>query len=80
MDARDHILRSAALRGQGDFKAAIDEIETNRSKFDDISLLPALLQALYAAHERNDYAVARGYVDEILKIDPHIPNINHYLS
>lgn len=79
MTARQHIQKSAALRGQRKFAEAIAEIENNRSSFDDISLLPALLQAFSAAHEAGDKKAAQSYAEEIKKIDPDVPSIQSYL-
>ena len=75
MTARQHILKSAALRGKRKFAEAIAEIENNRSSFDDISLL----QAFSAAHEAGDKKAAQSYAEEIKKIAPDVPSIQSYL-
>lgn len=79
LTAKQHIQKSAALRGQKKFGEAIAEIENNRSSFDDISLLPALLQAFKAAHEAGNEQAAQSYAKEIRKIDPDVPSIQSYL-
>ncbi|WP_065331148.1 hypothetical protein [Tritonibacter mobilis] len=79
MPTKQHILKSAALRGQRKFDDAISEIENNRSSFDDISLLPALLQAFYAAHEAGDKQAAQIYAEQIKTIEPDVPSIQSYL-
>jgi len=79
MSAQDHIHRSAALRGLRKFSDAIAEIENNLHLFDDITIVPALLQAFYAAHEAGDVSKAKGLACEIAKRDPNIPSIKTYL-
>lgn len=79
MAGRAHIKQSAALRGKRDFAAAIEEIENNIDKFDDTSILPALLQAFYAAHESGDTAKAKELAQKIFALDPNIPSIASYI-
>lgn len=79
MSGEEHLKASAVLRGQGRFSEALSEIENNRSSFDEITLVPALLQALYAAHEAGDTEKARALATELAKHDPNIPNVKKYL-
>ena len=79
VSAQDHINRSAALRAKGDYFLAALEIENNRDKFDDVSILPALLQAFYAAKEAGDRSEAENYAREIAAHDPEVPSIQDFL-
>jgi hypothetical protein len=43
------------------------------------TVVPALLQAFYAAHEAGDVSKAKELACEIAKRDPNIPSIKIYL-
>lgn len=79
MSAADHIKKSAALRGKGQFDEAIAEIENNRASFDEITIEVALLQAIYAAAEKGDDAKAKSLAQELATYDPDIPTVKKYL-
>lgn len=79
MSGEEHLKACAILRGQGRFSEAVAEIENNRASFDEITLVPALLQALYAAQEAGDSEKARALAMEIAKHDPNIPTVRKYL-
>jgi hypothetical protein len=79
MSGEQHIKASVALRGQGRFSDAIAEIETHLASFDDITLVPALLQALYAAKEMGNTQKARELAQQLAKHDPGLPSIQEFL-
>jgi hypothetical protein len=54
MSGERHLKASVILRGQGSFSEAIAEIEDHLASFDEVTLIPALLQALYAAEGAGD--------------------------
>jgi hypothetical protein len=76
---RKHILTAAWLRGQGRFTEAIAEIENNFASFDEIMIVPALLQALYAANENNDHPKAREIAQKLAKHDPKVRSVKDFL-
>lgn len=75
----NHVKASAALRGQRRYEEAIAEIENNRDAIDEDILLPALMQAFYAAKEGQIADRVRQYAQEIALHDPDIPSIQGYL-
>lgn len=79
MAGKNHVLQSAALRGRGAFADAVAEVENNRAAFDEYTLIPALLQAFYAADEGGLHAKAKALAKEIVEQDPDIPSIKKYL-
>jgi hypothetical protein len=80
MSGEEHVRASARLRGERKFKEAIAVIESNRASFDDVSTIPALLQAFYAAREAGDSTKAREIAQELVKYDPEIPTIRKFLD
>lgn len=80
MSGEQHVKASAALRGQGKYAEAIAEIEDNLSAFDDVSLVPALMQALYAAKAAGDTSKAREIAQQIALHDPDVPSIKEFLA
>ena len=79
MTGQKHILESARLRGQGNAKDALDEIEQNLDSFDDVTMVPALLQGIYAAEALGDKKKAESIAQELHTIDPDIPTLKKYL-
>jgi hypothetical protein len=79
MSGSQFIHQSAALRGQGNFDAAIAVIEANISNFSQEELLVALLQAFYAANEGGHTERAQGFAIQIQALDPNIPTIAQFL-
>lgn len=79
MAGEEHIKKSAALRGQRQYDAAIAEIEDNRAAIDPDILVPALMQALYAAKEGQMEDKVRQYAQEIATHEPELPSIQPYL-
>jgi hypothetical protein len=79
MSGEQHIKASARLRGQGKYVEALAEIENNLASFDDITIVPALLQALYAAEATGDASKAQDIASELQKHDPDIPSVKKYL-
>ncbi len=79
MSGRKHVLTSAALRGQGKFAEAIAEIEDNIKSFDEVMMVPALLQALYAAKAAGNVKKSRELARQLAKHDPDIPSIKEFL-
>ena len=79
MSGAEHVRRAAALRGQKKFPEAIAEIESNRAVFDDISTVPALLQAFYAAREGKNEEKAKSIAAELVKLEPGIPSLKGYV-
>ncbi len=80
MSSRKHVLTAAALRGKGKFAEAIAEIEDNIKSFDEETMVPALLEALYAAKEAGDVKKARELAQQLAIHDPDIPSIKEFLS
>jgi hypothetical protein len=58
---------------------AIAEIEQNRSNLDDITTVPGLLQAFYAAQQLQDDSKAQGFARELVKLEPGLPSIQKHL-
>ena len=79
MTGEEAIKKAAEFRGKGQFQDAIDVIDNNRSSFDDITLLPALMNGLYAAKELGDQEQAKRIAAEIAQIEPELPSIQEYL-
>jgi len=79
MSGEEHLKASAMLRGQGRFAEAVAEIENNIATFDEVTIVPALLQALYAAHEGGNPDKARALAQQLAKYDPNIPSVKKYL-
>ena len=79
MSGKKHVTASAALRGEGKFSEAIAEIEDNIKSFDDVMIVPALLQAVYAAKEAGDKKRARELAQQLAKHDPDLPSIREFL-
>ncbi len=79
MTGEQLIRKAAAMRGNGHLQDAINEINNNRTAFDDITLVPALLQAFYAAKELDDTAQATTFAKELAALEPDIPSIQDYL-
>jgi hypothetical protein len=79
MSGENHIKASADLRVQLKLQEAIDEICNNKQNFDDTTLVPALLQAFYAAHQIPDKDMAKALAQELSQHDPDIPSIQNYL-
>jgi hypothetical protein len=80
MSGRKHVLASAELRGKGKFVKAIAEIEENISSFDEVTIVPALLQAIYAAKAAGLTKKAKHFAEQLAKHDPDIPNIKEFFS
>lgn len=76
----DLVRQAAALREQGNLQQAIELVEANLSKFDEITRLLALLQAFYAAKEANDQSKARSLAKLVAAEDPEVPSIQEYLE
>jgi hypothetical protein len=79
MSGEEHLKASAMLRGQSRFAEAVAEIENNIATFDEVTIVPALLQALYAAHEGGNPDKARALAQQLAKYDPNIPSVKKYL-
>jgi hypothetical protein len=79
MSGEQHVKASAALRGRGQFAEALAEIEDNLASFDDITIVPALLQALYAAKSAGDTTKAQEIARQLAQHDPDIPSIKEFL-
>lgn len=79
MSGEQHLMASAVLRGQGKFSEALAEIENNLASFDEVTIVPALLQALYAAEAAGDGAKAARLGAQLVKHDPNIPSLKKYL-
>lgn len=71
----DLVKESAKLRGQGNVQQAYDLIMDDLDAFNDITLLPALIQALYAAKELGDQAKMLEVAKLIYAEDPNVPSI-----
>jgi len=80
MSGKKHVMKSSELRGKGRFSEAIKEIEDNLSEIDDITMVPALLVALYAAMDKGDTAKAKELAARLVKHDPDIPTVKVFLS
>jgi len=74
------IKRSAQLRGQRDFAAAIDLIESRVAEFDPDCLLNAYMECFYAAREAGMKDKAREYAKLLAAIDPNIPSVEAFLK
>lgn len=79
MTGEQLIRKAAAMRGNRHYQDAINEIESNRAAFDDITMLPALIQAFYAAKELGDDDQARKYAREISILEPELPSIQSFI-
>jgi len=79
MSGKKHVLESAALRGKGKFSEAVAEIEDNIKSFDEVTIVPALLQAFYAAKAAGDVQKAKEIAGKLAKHDPDIPSIKEFL-
>ncbi len=79
MAGKKHVEASATLRGEGKFSEAIAEIEDNIKSFDDIMIVPALLQALYAAKEAGNTKKARELARKLVQHDQNIPSLKEFL-
>ncbi|MBV7522288.1 hypothetical protein [Ensifer sp. ENS12] len=81
MSALENAIRqSAALRGKGEFQAAInliDEALANASGDDDV-LVIANLEGLKAAEEAGFSAEAKRFAVAIKATDPDMPRIQKY--
>lgn len=72
----DDIVRQAAvLRAQGKFDDAIDLIERQLGALDDVSRIPGLLQAYYAAKQGGFSEKAKQLARLIAKEEPRLPSI-----
>lgn len=80
MLGEQHVKNSAALRSQGKLAEALAEIEANLASFDDTTLVPALLQAIYAAKAAGNLAKAREIARKLAQHDPDIPSIKEFLT
>jgi hypothetical protein len=67
------VKQSATLRVQGKFQEAIQLIELNLNQFDEITLLPALLNGYYAAQGANDHSKEKSFAKLIASEDPNVP-------
>lgn len=79
MAGEDHTRKAAAFRGKRDFEAAIAVIEDNRASFDEITIVPALLEAFYAAVEGELSDKARELAKELAALAPELPSIQRFL-
>lgn len=74
------ILQSAALRGAGRFKEAIDLIEKKLPEMHANCFQNAYLEVLYAAIEGQFQDQAFKYAKKLNKIDPDIPKVKEILK
>jgi hypothetical protein len=73
------VFEAAALRGAGEFAAAIALIESNLANLTSDSRIPGLLQAFYSAHEAGMKNKARELAHMIAAEEPGLPSIGEYL-
>jgi hypothetical protein len=71
--------QAAMLRGAKQFQDAISLIESNLSQLDCDTIVPALLQAFYAATEMKDNGKAMLFAMAIASKEPEMPSIQEYL-
>jgi tetratricopeptide (TPR) repeat protein len=79
-EMRELTLQSAALRGQGRYREAIKVIKDRVEEFNEMFLLAALLEMMYAADEAGFRNEAVGYAQQILDLDPNVPSVKRVLD
>jgi len=79
MTGEQLIRKAAAMRGNGNYQDAINEIDGNRTAFDTVTLVPALLQAFYAAQQLGDTDQATALAKELASLEPMLPSIQRFL-
>jgi hypothetical protein len=71
---------AAALRGRNENREAIELVLSNQALLDDITRVPALLQALYAAEAEGLSDKAKEIAQLIAQEEPDMPTIRKYLA
>jgi hypothetical protein len=80
MSTRDIIYESARLRGQRQFRAAIDLIKDNLPTINSDYILNAYLEMFMAAVEGGFMDEAHDYANKISIIDPEVPSVKKFLE
>jgi tetratricopeptide (TPR) repeat protein len=80
MNSAEVILRSAALRGKGQFRQAIDLVKEALHTCEPEELLNAYREMLSAAMEAGLEDEASEYATALRRIDPELPSAKHYLA
>lgn len=73
------VYKAAVLLGQQNYAAAIRLVLDSRAQLTDVSRVPALLQAFYAAREGGFSREAREIAAAIAIEEPAMPSIQDYL-
>jgi hypothetical protein len=80
VDQQRVIAISAALRGQGEFRKAIEAVGTALPSFDSTYLVLAYRELFLAAAEGSFEAEAHRYAEIALLLEPGLPSALKYLG
>ncbi|MEG3906272.1 MULTISPECIES: hypothetical protein [unclassified Microcoleus] len=80
MSGSDVIKISAALRGEGKFREAIDTVKAQLGTISEDARLNANLEIFYAAKEAGFTDEACEYAKKVLADDPDVPSPKEFLA
>ena len=80
MTSQETIWHSAALRGERQFREAIDLIKSTLSSFDKDLLMNAYREMFLAAKEAGFTEEALDYAKQLLILEPDLPSAKAYVA